>query len=131
MIANYNGSLSTRTRSNNSAESATATSASSNSSSYRSRSSGINSAIPLAIFFLWPEWLITTLFKEDFAAGAPLLFPLAVAQLLVYLASMFAAAFASIKRFEFLYVYLVCLGLLAGYGIWLVWSTKKAHATER
>ena len=63
-------------------------------------------AIPLALFALWPGQIITWSYGEPFAAAAPLLFTLAAARLVGYLAHMLALAGAATNNFRFLYVYL-------------------------
>lgn len=62
-------------------------------------------AVPLAVFALAPDLVMTTLFGADFKPAGALLFPLSLARLAGHTAHMGALACAGLGRFRFLYVY--------------------------
>ena len=76
-------------------------------------------AIPLVLFALWPDRIITWSYGAPFSAAAPFLLTLAAARLVGYLAHMLALAGAATNNFRFLYVYLPAFAVqVAALSLW-------------
>lgn len=77
------------------------------------------SAGPMVLFWLWPGAIMVLVYGQEFAAGAPVLLPLAAALLLGCLSTLTGLSFASADRFGFLYIYLLGLAIeAAGFALW-------------
>lgn len=70
----------------------------------------ILAAVPITLFAVWPQQIMTLLYREEFADAGALLLPLTLMRLFGYLCHLIALAFAATNRFRFLWVYVTGFG---------------------
>lgn len=65
------------------------------------------SVVPLILFALWPELIVTTLYGQEFRPAAPLLAPLAGVAIVLYVSLMLSQALITLEKNRFLIAYSV------------------------
>jgi O-antigen/teichoic acid export membrane protein len=62
-------------------------------------------SVPITLFALWPEQIVTLLYEDEYAGAGVFLLPLTLTRLFGYLCHMIALAFVATNSFRFLWVY--------------------------
>lgn len=85
-------------------------------------------SVPVALFAVWPEQIVTLLYQDEYAGAGALLLPLTLMRLFGFLCHLIALAFAATNSFRFLWIYVG--GLVVQLVLLLIWHESGARIAQ-